>query len=144
MRGIFGGGRQFGARDATRAREPGPPSAAVIARQKAVAKRARSPLRVWFTKGGWVLLAVPMALVMVACVVSGPARTGELLLGVSSPVTPHGDWVSTTLSWLVGVIGWLGVPVIVGALVGYAVTVKLSSYRSRSFEEIANESAPDE
>jgi hypothetical protein len=144
VRGIFAGGRGSRSRDATRNHEPGPPSAAIIARQKAVAKRARSPLRVWIGSGGWAAIGAPLLLIAASVVVTGPSRTGELLLGVASPATLDHGWVMVGLSWLVGAIGWLGVPAIVGALVGYTVTVKLSSYRSRSYDEIANEPAGDE
>jgi anti-sigma factor RsiW len=117
---------------------PMPPSAAVLARQRELGRKARSPLRMWLASGGWVAIAAPIAIIALAAITVGLSRTGELLIGVASPADGDGQWWQITLSWLVGVIGWLGVPALVGAVVGYFVTVRLGSYRARSRDDIIN------
>ena len=111
-------------------------SPAVVATQRQMARRARSSLLVWLSKGGWIALAIPVLIVLVSGIVLGPSRTGELLLGVTSPIRGADGWLDALVAWSVATIGWLGAPALVGAIVGYSLASTLSSYRSRTLEEI--------
>lgn len=96
----------------------------------------------WFSRGGWIALAAPALLAVVCCFLVGPARTGELLLGVTSPARPTDGVMVLLVSWLTAIVGWLGVPVLVGGVVGHSVASTLSSYRSRTMEEIVHSVGP--
>lgn len=97
-----------------------------------------SPLQRWIWSGGWVAIVIPTALVVATAFVVGAARTGEILLGVVSPVRTSADWPETSLSWAVAAIGWLAAPILIGTVVGYVITRRLSSYRSRTRDDILN------
>lgn len=92
----------------------------------------------WLAAGGWLAILVPTVVIGFGVFFLGLPRTGDLLLGTTSPVVPDERWRESTISWLVALTGWLAVPALVGAITGYVVTVKLSSYRARTREDILN------
>jgi hypothetical protein len=117
-------------------------SPAVVATQAKLGRSTRSPVVVWFSKGGWIALAAPALLALACCFLVGAARTGELLLGVTSPVRATDAVAVSLVSWLTAIVGWLGVPVLVGGVVGHSIASTLSSYRSRTMEEIVHSVGP--
>ena len=98
----------------------------------------------WVGRGGWIALAIPGAIVAGGLLLLGPAVTGELLLGLKSPVVANAPVLTSTIAWLVAVCGWLAVPTLVGAVTGYLVTVRLTAFRSRTTEQIVSDRGLDD
>lgn len=116
-------------------------SAAVIARQKEIGRRARSPFVAWLVHGGWVLVALPLLVVGVGVTVLGLPQAVELLIGVASPHDTDFDVLQAVAAWCTSIVGWLAVPALTGGVVGYFVSARLGSYRSRTLDEIKSDRA---
>lgn len=118
---------------------PQPPSAAVLSRQKEIGRGSRGPFAMWFWRGGWGVFLTLAVVVAIGAITLGPALSAEILIGVESPhVASAGAWTAI-VRWTVALTGWLAVPAVVGAVVGYFVGAAMSSYRSRTLDEIASE-----
>ena len=91
----------------------------------------------WIRNGGWLPIVIVLAVVVVGVLVLGPSDAGELLIGVASPADVVAEWWIVLLAWIVAIVGWLIIPILVGTLVGYLVTSRLSTYRAKTEDEIS-------
>ena len=115
---------------------PDTASPAVLALQKTVAKHARGTLSVWFGRVGWMLAAGTGLLLVLSGLVVGWEATGEVLIGVTSPAAEYLTPLAAVMRWAVALVGWLAVPALMGAVVGYAVSQQAKSVRGRTLDEI--------
>lgn len=96
--------------------------------------KARSPLQRWM-RLVWPWMAGWCALAALGCIAVGVAPAYELMAGLTSPVG-NDEMLPTISSWFFSVSGWLLIPTMVGAVVGYVVSTRVSSFRSKSMETV--------
>ncbi|MEU0586107.1 DUF6313 family protein [Streptomyces sp. NPDC006132] len=93
---------------------------------------AMSRLRHWLWRAKWIFVGI-MALFAAAGAVMGWSDTWETLVGRRSPKNAAYPY----LSWPLSVIGWVALPALVGAVIGYLMTAQANRRRTRSVSEAA-------
>lgn len=94
-------------------------------------------LRYWFITTGLPILVVYSSLFLANGVAIGWANSYEVMIGITSPAKT----TMPTLAWGLSVAGWLLAPGLAGAVAGYVVSNSINSRRSRTVNELFNQTA---
>jgi hypothetical protein len=84
-------------------------------------------------RGGPILLGVAATFVISGCMI-GWGDSYDILAGIESPRS-SGDNAAT---WMLSLIGWLGVPSLIGAVAGHIVSAGITARRKATYDEIVD------
>lgn len=117
--------------------EPTPESDAEKALRATVPDMARSRVSTWMRRRGWQIV-LPSVLLVAACTLAtGWPTAFELMVGLRSPAEIT-EFPGSIGAWVLAVVGWLGVPAVVGGTVGYFVGGQVARVRALSEQDIVN------
>ena len=84
-------------------------------------------------RGGPIFLGVAAAFV-VSGVMIGWGDSYDVLLGIESPRSSGNN----AATWILSLVGWLGVPSLIGAVAGHIVSAGITARRKATYEEIVD------
>lgn len=84
-------------------------------------------------RGGPIFLGVAAAFV-VSGVMIGWGDSYDVLLGIESPRSSGNN----AATWILSLVGWLGVPSLIGAVAGHIVSAGITARRKATYDEIVD------